>query len=102
MILIGQDVLCLAGLRMRTLKKWLERWAKIVENAEWNSLKSIRKAYPTADGVKLRSGAVVTVFNAKGNDYRLLTAIDFDSGIVEASEVLPHPEYSKNLWKHRY
>jgi hypothetical protein len=30
------------------------------------------KSYPSADGVGLPSGAVITVFNVKRNEYRLL------------------------------
>jgi len=47
------------------------------------------------DGVRLGSGTVVTVFNVKGNEYRLLTSIDFDAGIVEVLDVLTHAEYDK-------
>lgn len=58
---------------------------------------------PTAaDGVKLKSGLVVTIFNVKGNEYRLLTSIDYAGGIVEVLEVPTHAEYDKNLWKAKY
>jgi len=102
MTLIRQDVLRRAGQRNVPLRKWLEKWAETVENIEWESLKDVRTAFPTADGVKLRSGLVVTVFNVKGNDFRLLTSIDFGAGIVEALEVLTHSEYDKDVWKDRY
>ena len=68
----------------------------------WHSLEDVRKAYPSADGVKLKSRLVVTVFNVKGNEYRLLTSIDYDAGIVEALDVLTHAEYDKESWKDRY
>ena len=44
----------------------------------------------------------MTIFNVKGNEYRLLTSIDFEIGTVEAIDVLTHAEYDKNLWKDRY
>jgi mRNA interferase HigB len=68
----------------------------------WYNLDDVRKAYPTADGVRLKSGFVVTVFNVKGNNYRLLASIDYDLGVLEALEILTHAEYDKNLWKDRY
>jgi len=68
----------------------------------WHSLDDVRKAYPSADGVKLKTRLVVTVFNVKGNEYRLLTSIDYDAGIVEAMDVLTHAEYDKESWKVRY
>jgi mRNA interferase HigB len=50
----------------------------------------------------LKSAFVVTVFNVKGNTYRLLTSIDYDAAIVEVLDVLTHAEYDKALWKDRY
>jgi mRNA interferase HigB len=52
--------------------------------------------------VTLKSKLVVTVFNAKGNEYRLLTSIDYDAGIIEALDILTHAEYDKDMWKDRY
>jgi mRNA interferase HigB len=102
MQLIGRDVLDQAGRRNVPLRKWLTIWAATVKNVQWQSVDDVRKTYPSADGVKLRSKFVVTVFNIKGNEYRLLTSVDFDEGIVEALDVLTHAEYNKDLWKDRY
>ena len=65
----------------------------------------VRKAYHTADGVivgKGRQKLVVTVFNAGGNDYRLLTRIDYSRRLVQVEMVLTHAEYTKEKWKKRY
>jgi mRNA interferase HigB len=102
MTLIGQDILRRAGRRNAPLQRWLMTWAQTVENVQWQNLIDVRRTYPTADGVKLKSGFVVTVFNVKGNNFRLLTSIDFDAEIVEALEVLTHSEYDKDSWKDRY
>jgi mRNA interferase HigB len=102
MTLIGQDVLTAAGRKNTPLRKWLAAWATAVEHAEWASLDELRKAYPSADGVILPSKTVVTVFNAKGNDYRLLAWIDYGAQVVEALEVLTHAQYDKQQWKERY
>jgi mRNA interferase HigB len=102
MILVGQDVLRRAGRRNGPLQRWLMTCAQTVENVQWQSLIDVRRTYPTADGVKLKSGFVVTVFNVKGNNFRLLTSIDFDAGIVEVLEILSHAEYDKDSWKDRY
>jgi len=78
MTVIGQDVLQDAGRRNTPLKKWLELWTATAEQRIWHSLEEVKADYPTADGVKLKSRLVITIFNVKGNAYRLLTWIDFD------------------------
>jgi mRNA interferase HigB len=102
MVLVGSDVVQRAGRQDAPLRRWLANWTAAVENAEWRSLADVRKTYPAADGVKLKSKFVVTVFNVKGNSYRLLTAIDYQDGIVEVLEVLTHAEYDKSIWKEKY
>ena len=101
MTLVGQDVLHRVGRRNVPLQNWLTKWAAMVENTVWHSLIDVPKAYPTADGVQLKN-RVVTVFNVKGNEYRLLTLIDYDAGIVEVLDVVTHAEYDKNSWKDKY
>jgi mRNA interferase HigB len=102
MLLLRQDVLQEAGKKNKPLKSWLDDWMALVSSSTWTSLKDIHKAYPSAKGVTLKSGTVVTVFKAKGNSYRLLTRIDFEAEIIEFLQVITHAEYDKNLWKERY
>ena len=102
MMLIGRDILLRAGRRNASLRKWLAVWAATVENTTWHSIDDVREMYPSADGVPLRSKTVVTVFNVKGNEFRLLTWIDYDTELVEALDVLTHAEYDKDHWKNRY
>jgi len=45
---------------------------------------------------------VVTVFNAGGNDYRLLTQIGYREQVVQVVDVLTHAEYSRENWEKRY
>ena len=42
------------------------------------------------------SGATVTIFNIKGNTYRLITAIHYNTRIVFIRDYMTHAEYSKN------
>jgi mRNA interferase HigB len=44
---------------------------------------------------------VVTIFNIKGNQYRLITVIQYASAICRVVDVLTHAEYSTNRWKDR-
>ncbi len=102
MLLLGQDVLRRAGRKNNPLRLWLEEWTVIVLESHWASLSEVRRIYPAADGVKLKSGTVLIIFNVKGNEYRLLSWIDYESGVVEALEILTHAQYDKNQWKLRY
>ncbi len=54
----------------------------------------VRRELPTADAVK-----EFTVFNIKGNAYRLITEINYRTGRIFVRHVLTHAEYSKGAWK---
>lgn len=77
----------------------LQAWLEVVQRASWQHLIDARKTYKHADAVKLASGRTVTIFNIKGNDYRLITAIDYPLGIVNVLMFLTHAEYDKDKWK---
>jgi mRNA interferase HigB len=79
--------------------KPLADWEAKVRAAVWKNLVDARKMFPHADQVTLKSKRVITVFNIHGNDYRLLTAIHYDTGKVFIRGLLTHAEYSKNEWK---
>ncbi len=84
---------------------WLAAWRAAAESATWRSLMEVRQSYPATDGVPLGRGknkVIVTVFNAGGNDYRLLTRISYARQLVQVEDVLTHAEYSKDRWKKQY
>ena len=80
---------------------WVAMWQVRVAEAEWQNIQEVRGNYPSADGVKLKSGTVVTVFNVRGNTYRLLTSILYDRQIVLVISAMIHAEYDKQKWKDR-
>ena len=57
--------------------------------------------FASADGVRAGSGLIVTVFNVRGNEYRLLTSVHFVQQQVYVLDVLTHEEYSRDRWKDR-
>jgi len=77
----------------------LDAWRDAIEQAAWHNIQEARERYPSADGVKLASGAVVTVFNICGNKYRLLTSIFYDRQQALVLDILTHPEYDRQSWK---
>lgn len=69
-------------------------WIRLTRGARWNSLVDVRGTFPSADPV-----GDLTVFNIKGNEYRLITAINYLRKKVYIRAVLTHAEYTKNRWK---
>ena len=102
MRLIKQEVLVKAVRKHSEVRQWIASWVATVEDASWSSLDDVRQDYPSADGVTLKSRTVVTVFNVKGNEYRLVTIVNFANQFVQVLELQTHAEYDKNRWKERY
>ena len=67
-------------------------WLKVTRQASWKHLLDVRQNYPSADGgVK----GAYTVFNIKGNSYRLITLIHYPTQTVAILHVFTHAEYSQ-------
>jgi mRNA interferase HigB len=79
--------------------EWLRAWVKAVRNAQWKNLVELRKVYPSADAVKVKSKRTVIVFNVCGNKYRFIASIHFNTGKAHTLRSLTHAEYSKESWK---
>ena len=82
-----------------TARASLERWLTIAEKAQWNNIQDLRLVFPSADPVIVKSGKTSTVFNVSGNNFRLITAIHYNTEIVFTLDFLTHAEYSKDTWK---
>jgi mRNA interferase HigB len=72
----------------------LDVWYRIAKKAVWKNLMEVRRQLPTADAVE-----EFTVFNIKGNAYRLITEINYRTGRIFVRQALTHAEYSKGAWK---
>jgi len=72
----------------------LDAWFRIAKKASWGSLTELRQTLSTADAV-----GKWTVFNIKGNQYRLITEINYSSGRIFIRRVLTHAEYDRGGWK---
>ena len=71
------------------LKAAVDAWFDEVKKARWTSTASVKQLYATASVV---SGERI-VFNIKGNDYRLVVAVDFEKSIVWIKWIGTHAEY---------
>ncbi len=81
---------------------WLKGWMVVVRAANWHSVNDVRGTYKDADAVKVASGSTVTVFNVKGNRYRLVVAIHYNSQCIYVRYFMTHAEYNNQLWKNRH
>ena len=95
MQITGEDILHVKLRQHAAARRWIESWLQAAGNSQWKRLGDVRKDYPSADGVKLRSNRVVTVFNVRGNEFRLLTEIFYEDEIVDILDLLTHAEYDK-------
>jgi len=71
------------------LKSALDSWFEEVRKASWKSTADIKRVYRTASIVS----ADRVVFNIKGDDYRLVVAVDFEKNIVWIKWIGTHAEY---------
>ena len=72
----------------------LDTWFRAAKRAQWRSLTDVRKTYPRADAVE-----GYTVFNIKGNAYRLIVTINYQTGRIFIRHVLTHEAYTRGRWK---
>ena len=72
----------------------VENWYKVVKKAKWDKLEDVRNVYRDAEAV-----GNFTVFNLKGNKYRLIVGIDYTNHTVFYKYFLTHADYDKDKWK---
>jgi mRNA interferase HigB len=91
---ISRKRLLESATKHRELLAPLDTWYRIVKKAEWKSLEAVRSTFPSADAV-----GRWTVFNIKGNSYRLIVEMNYTGQRVYIRHVLTHAEYDKGAWK---
>ena len=66
---------------------------KIARTATWKGLHEVRRTYPEADQV-----GDVLIFNIRGNRYRLITRVSYQTGRLYVKGLLTHSEYDRKEW----
>ena len=94
MHVISRKKLREAATRHTDLCAPLDAWYRIAKKAKWKNLLNVRRVFPSAD-----AAGKFTVFNIKGNAYRLITEINYQTGRMFLRHVLTHAEYGKEGWK---
>jgi mRNA interferase HigB len=72
----------------------LDDWFVVASRSHWGNLIDVQSLYPKAEAV-----SNFTVFNIKGNKYRLIVSINYERQIIYIKYVLTHSEYDKEQWK---
>jgi mRNA interferase HigB len=69
-------------------------WFNFASKATWKNLLDVQIRYPKAESV-----GNFTVFNIKGNKYRLIVDINYSRQTIFIKYILTHSEYDKEYWK---
>jgi mRNA interferase HigB len=97
MIVIGTDMVETylgghAGHKgIKAARSQYEAWLDIVTRANWRNPENVKASYPKAS--ILKAGRVV--FNIKGNDYRLVSAVQYRAGVLAIRFFGSHAEYDR-------
>jgi mRNA interferase HigB len=97
MIVIGTEVVQRyfadrAGHRgIKAARSQYEAWLEIVDRAQWRNPEDVKASYPKVS--ILKAGRVV--FNIKGNDFRLVSALQYRAGVLAIRFFGTHAEYDK-------
>jgi mRNA interferase HigB len=94
MHVISRKKLKEAAARHKDLEGPLDVWFRIAKRATWKSLADVRETFSSADVV-----GKWTLFNIKGNQYRLIAEINYMFSRIYIRHVLTHTEYDRGGWK---
>ncbi|MGB7190158.1 MAG: type II toxin-antitoxin system HigB family toxin [Acidobacteriaceae bacterium] len=94
MHVISRKKLLEAVVRRADLAGPLDAWYRVAKAASWGDLLEVRRHFPAAD-----AASRYTVFNIKGNAYRLIAEVYYESQVILVRAVLTHADYDKEGWK---
>ncbi len=69
-------------------------WYRAATKAQWQNLTEVQEQYLKAEAVRN-----FTVFDIKGNQYRLIADINYAKQRIYIKYILTHAEYDKDRWK---
>ena len=74
---------------IKTARSQYDVWLAIAAQTQWLTPEDVKRSHPKVS--ILKGGRVV--FNIKGNDYRLVTAIKYPAGVMVIRFFGTHAEY---------
>lgn len=93
MRVLGTEVLDKAKKTHRDLTSSVATWLTIAREARWKNLNEVRLTWRNTDCVKGK-----TIFNIKGNRYRLIAIVNYASQTLIVRMLITHGEYSQGEW----
>jgi mRNA interferase HigB len=88
---VGREVLAEFAQAHADVRSQLQAWLAEAEDSEWRSPDDVKRRYRTAS--VLSDNRIV--FNLKGNKYRMLVTISYQTKVVLILKLGTHAEYSK-------
>jgi mRNA interferase HigB len=76
---------------IKAARSQYQAWLGIAGRAQWRNPEDVKVSYPKAS--ILKAGRVV--FNIKGNDYRLVAALQYQAGALAIRFFGTHGEYDR-------
>jgi mRNA interferase HigB len=74
---------------IKAARSQYETWLDLASRANWRSPEDVKASYPKASILK----ASRVIFNIKGNDYRLVAALQYRAGVVAIRFFGTHADY---------
>ncbi len=97
MRLISQKNLLIAIEPYSDAQTAIASWYQLIKDNDWSSPEELRNGYSrSVDEVY-----GYTIFNIKGNGYRLIVQINYRTKIIFFKKFLTHAQYSKINWNDR-
>jgi len=76
---------------IKAARSQYDAWFAIAGQAQWRNPEDVKASHPKAS--ILKAGRVV--FNIKGNDYRLVAAVQYQAGVLLIRFFGTHAEYDR-------
>ena len=94
MRIFSKRTLCEFGKIHADVAAVLNSWHQVAKSAKWQNIQDVKRSYSSAD-----AAGRFTVFNIKGNKYRLIVNIDYERQVIYIKYDLTHAEYDSGRWK---
>lgn len=91
MIVMNKEVIAKFCKKHAQVKKSFDPLLKILEANNFNGFRDLAEIFKTADYVY----HVFTIFDVAGNNYRMVTIVDYDFSVIDVRYVWTHEEYNK-------